>query len=41
MKRYLIEWPALHLRPDRLHGRRDDRVLLLLQHVGDLLRQLS
>ena len=26
--------PELHLGPDRLHGRGDDRVLLLLQHVG-------
>src|SRR5260370_3066467 len=32
--------PQLHLRPDRLHGRGDDSVLLLLQHVGDLLREL-
>src|ERR1700687_4903496 len=32
--------PQLHLRPDRLHGRGDDGVLLRLQHVGDGLRQL-
>ena len=32
--------PQLQLRPDRLHGGRDDRVLLLLQHLGDRLRQL-
>src|SRR5438309_1672496 len=32
--------PQLQLRPDRLHGRGDDRVLLLLQHLRDLLRQL-
>ena len=32
--------PQLHLGPNGLHRRRDDRVLLLLQHVGDLLRQL-
>ena len=32
--------PQLQLRPHRLHSRRDDRVLLLLQHVGHLLGQL-
>src|SRR6202171_1337575 len=32
--------PQLHLRPDRLHGRGDDGVLLRLKHVGDCLRQL-
>src|ERR1700682_1637048 len=33
--------PQLHLRPDRLHGGRDDGILLRLQHVGDRLRQLG
>src|SRR6266568_4142180 len=33
--------PQLQLRPYGLHGRRDDRVLLLLQHVGHLLSQLG
>ena len=32
--------PQLDLRPDRLHRCSDNRVLLLLQHVGHRLRQL-
>ena len=32
--------PELQLGPHRLHGGGDDRVLLLLEHVGHGLRQL-
>ncbi len=33
--------PQLDLSPDRLHSRGDDGILLLLQHIRDLLRQLG